>query len=142
MREVRTSLAVLGTLLVAGCSKSGLSGEPITLTPTVGMTSVMECLDQEAQKLGYRIIRIDRQDGNMVAERRDKSPDISAPREYGGGDMITVSRQPKVNDVHPLAIVPSSYIMEWLANGSNQRAVKPRESVLGDARALSERCRL
>lgn len=142
MHEARTSLAVLGTLLVAGCSKSGLSGEPITLTPTVGMTSVMECLDQEAQKLGYRIIRLDRQDGNMVAERRDKSPDISAPREYAGGDMITVSRQKKVDDVRPLSIVPSSYVMEWLANGSNQRSVKPRESVIGDAKALSERCRL
>lgn len=142
MHEARTSLAVLGTLLVAGCSKNGLSGEPITLTPTVGMTSVMECLDQEAQKLGYRIIRLDREDGNMVAERRDKSPDISAPREYAGGDMITVSRQKKVDDVRPLSIVPSSYVMEWLANGSNQRSVRPRESVLGDAKALSERCRL
>ena len=142
MHEVRTSLAVVGALLVAGCSKSGLSGEPITLTPTVGMTSVMECLDQEAQKLGYKIIRLDREDGSMVAERRDKNPDISAPREYAGGDMITVSRQKKVDDVRPLSIVPSSYVMEWLANGSNQRSVKPRESVLGDAKALSERCRL
>jgi len=142
MHEARTSLVVVGTLLAAGCGSSTAS-QAITLTPTVGMTSVMECLDQEAQKLGYRIIRIDRQDGVMVAERRDKNPDISRPREYAGGDMITVNRMKKEeNGVRPLAIVPSSYIMEWLANGSNQKTVKSRESVLGDAKALSERCRL
>jgi hypothetical protein len=143
MHEARTSLGMVGTLLVAGCGGGGLPSQAIMLTPTVGTTSVMECLDQEAQKLGYRIIRIDRQDGVMVAERRDKNPDISRPREYAGGDMITVNRMKKEeNGVRPLAIVPSSYIMEWLANGSNQKTVKSRESVLGDAKALSERCRL
>jgi hypothetical protein len=141
MREVRTSLVAVGSLLVAGCGASA-SSEAITLVPTVGMSSVIDCLDQEAQKLDYRIIRIDRRDGNMVAERRDKSPDISRPREYAGGDMITVSRMKEENGVRPLSIVPSSFIVEWLANGANQKSVKTRESAIGDAKALSERCRL
>lgn len=141
MHEARTSLVAVGTLLVAGCGPR-MPSQAITLTPTVGMTSVMECLDQEAQKLGYRIIRIDRQDGNMVAERRDKNPDISSPREYAGGDMITVSRMKEENGVRPLSIAPSSFIVEWLANGANQKSVKTRESVVGDAKALGERCRL
>jgi hypothetical protein len=141
MREARTSLVVVGTLLAAGCGSSTPS-QAITLTPTVGMTSVMDCLDQEAQKLDYRILRIDRRDGNMVAERRDKNPDISRLREYAGGDMITVSRLKEENGVRPLSIAPSSFIVEWLANGANQKTVKTRESAIGDAKALSERCRL
>jgi len=142
MHEARTSLVVMGTLLAVGCGGGGLPSNAITITPTVGMTSVMECLDQEAQKLGYRIIRIDRRDGNMVAERRDQKPDISGLREYAGGDMITVSRQKQEGDVRPLAIIPSSFVVEWLVNGANQKSVQTRESAIGDAKALSERCRL
>jgi hypothetical protein len=140
MREARTSMAVMGMLLVGACGGS-TSSQAITLTPTVGTSSVMECLAQEAQKLGYKITLLDRA-GSMTAERRDDKPDINHPREYAGGDLITVSRLKKQGDAQPLSVKPTSFVMEWLANGANQKQVETSQAVLGDAKALEERCRL
>ena len=141
MREARTSLAVMGTLVLAGCG-GGAPSQAIQLTPTVGTTSVMECLGQEVQKLGYKVLLINREDGNMIAERRDNKPAIEQPREYAGGDQIKVDRLKKQGDVQPLSIKPSSFIMEWLANGANQKVVPTTERVLKDAKTLSEACKL
>ena len=141
MHEARTSLAAVGTLVLAGCG-GGAPSQSIQLTPTVGTTSVMECLGQEAQKLGYKVLMMDREDGNMVAERRDSKPDIGQPREYAGGDQLKVGRLKKQGDVQPLSITPSSFIMEWLANGANQKKVATTERALNDAKTLSEACKL
>jgi hypothetical protein len=134
-------MAVVGTLVLVGCG-GGAPSQAITLTPTVATKSVMECLSQEAQKLEYKIMLIDREDGNMIAERRDSKPAIDQPREYAGGDMLKVSRLKKQGDVQPLAITPSSFIMEWLVNGANQKAVPTTERALKDAKVLSEACKL
>ena len=142
MREARTALAVAGTFLLAGCGGGGAPSQAVTLTPTVGMKSVMECLSQEAEKLEYKITMVDKDDGHMIAERRDKDPAIGNPREYAGGDMITVDRGAKQGDVRPLAIKPSSFIMEWLANGANRKNVSTTERARADANTLAERCRL
>ena len=135
------SLAVMGTLVVVGCG-GGASSQAIQLTPTVGTTSVMECLGQEVQKLGYKVLMMDREDGDMLAERRDSKPNIEQPREYAGGDQLKVARLKKQGDVQPLSITPSSFIMEWLANGANQKKVPTTERALNDAKALSEACKL
>ena len=108
MHEARTSLAVVGTLVLVGCG-GGAPSQSIQLTPTVGTSSVMECLGQETQKLGYKVLMMDREDGNMVAERRDSKPDIGQPREYAGGDQLKVGRLKKQGDVQPLSITPSSF---------------------------------
>ena len=142
MREARTSLAVAGTLLLAGCGSTAAAVGTVTLTPQAGTRSVMECLNQESEKLGYQVIRIDREDGDMLAERRDKNPNIDNPREYAGGDQITVTPQKKQGEVQPLSLVPASFIMEWLVNGANQKYVKTSERAEADVRTLSERCRL
>lgn len=142
MREARRPLAVVGTLVVAACGGTAVSPGTIKLTPTVGTTSVMECLSQETKKLGYQIIRLDREDGNMVAERRDKDPKLGDPREYAGGDLITVSRLKREGDVVPLELKSSSFIMEWLYNGANQKAVSTSDRVRADVKSLSETCRL
>lgn len=141
MHEARTSLAVVGTLVLVGCG-GGAPSQAITLTPTVATKSVMECLSQEAQKLEYKVTLLDRENGSMLAERRDSKPAIDQPREYAGGDLLKVSRLKKQGDVQPLSITPSSFIMEWLVNGANQKPVPTTERALKDAQALSEACKL
>ena len=141
MREARTSMAVVGTLLLVGCGGSA-PNNAVTLTPTVGTTSVMECLGQEASKLGYKIIRADREGGYMLAERRDRDPNIVQPREYAGGDRVEVTRLKKQGDAQPLQLKPTSFIVEWLANGANDKSVPTSERVKGDVTSLAEKCRL
>jgi hypothetical protein len=143
MREPRTSLAVLGTLLLTGCGGGTPTGG-LTLTPgpSVSTKSVMECLNQEAEKLGYKVIRLDREDGDMYAERRDKKPELEDPRTYAVGDAITVSHQKTQGGVTPLSIVPSSFTVRWLVNGANQDASTTRETAKADANTLVERCKL
>jgi hypothetical protein len=134
-------MVAVGTLVLVGCG-GGAPSQAITLTPTVATKSVMECLSQEAQKLEYKVILLDREEGNMVAERRDSKPAIDSPREYAGGDMLKVTHMKKQGDVVPLSITPSSFIMEWLANGANRQAVATTERARKDAQALSENCKL
>ncbi|HEX5819171.1 MAG TPA: hypothetical protein VFY20_09845, partial [Gemmatimonadales bacterium] len=127
---------------LAGCGGATAGPGAVTLVPTVGMTPVMECLDQEVQKLGYKVVRIDREDGYMTAERWDKKPEISRPREYGGGDRIEVNRQKTKEKDFSLSLTPSSFIIEWLFNGQNVKKAETREQVVKDVTTLSERCRL
>jgi hypothetical protein len=143
MRDARMAAAALAAAAVAGCSGGGsLPAQAIKITPQAGTESVMECLTQEVQKLGYKVMRVDRGDGFLEAERRDRAPDISRPNEYAGGDRIVVSRLAKDGEVRPLALTPSSFIMEWLFNGANQKKVATSEKAIADAQALSDRCRL
>jgi hypothetical protein len=141
MRDARMAAVALAAV-AAGCGGATVSPQAIKLTPSAGTESVMECLSQESAKLGYKVLRIDREDGLMEAERRDKNPDIDSPREYGGGDRIAVSRLKAEDGVRPLLITPSSFIVEWLVTGANQKKAKTSERVLADAQALSDRCRL
>ena len=142
MREWRIFLTAAGTALAAGCGSSGVPANAVTLTPTAGIESVMECLTQEAGKLGYKVLRVDREGGFMEAERRDRDPAIRDPREYAGGDRLEVSQVKADGDARPLAIKPSSFIMEWLVNGANMKQVPTTDRAKGDAQTLSDRCRL
>jgi hypothetical protein len=143
MRDARMAVAALAAAALTGCSGGGtLPAQAIKITPEAGTESVMECMTQEVQKMGYKVMRVDRGDGFLEAERRDAAPDISRINEYAGGDRIVVTRLKAEGAVRPLAIEPSSFIMEWLFNGANQKKRAPSERVLADAQALSDRCRL
>jgi hypothetical protein len=144
MREARKTLAVAGAALMAGCGGGGTPSNVVTLTPTpgVGITSVMECLGQEATNAGYKIIRADREGGYMLAERRDRDPNIVQPREYAGGDRIEVNGVKQDKAIRAVTLKPSSFIMEWLANGANEKHVATSDRVKGDAASFSEKCKL
>ena len=128
--------------LLAACSGGGsLPANAVKVTPVAGTESIMQCFAQEAEKLKYRILRIDREGGFMDAERRDPSPDITVPREYAGGDRLVIDRLPKEDGVRPLSITPSTFLMEWLITGANRRQRPTSERAIADAKTLAENCR-
>jgi hypothetical protein len=143
MRDARMAVAALTAAALTGCSGGGsLPAQAIKITPEAGTESVTECLAQEVQKMGYKVLRVNRGAGFLEAERRDDAPDISRINEYAGGDRIVVTQLAREGQVRPLAITPSSFVMEWLFNGANRKARDTSERALADAQALSDRCRL